>query len=537
MDVLVFLGKAIWWLLRMLWRGLGGLLGLARRDRSARKGGVHGTARFAYRWELLFGGVLTGKGPVLGRGPWGRLIRFTHDGLVWVFAATGAGKGVGIVIPTLLDYPGSILVTDPKGENYAITRRRRGKFGKVRMLSPTDLANSARYNPLDMIRVGSDLEADDAKALARLMIKPDAREAHWDDKAADLLTALILHTLSEPPEMRTLAHVRTLSVGGPATFRETLIEIANNSNSTLAAETASGFLGQMDEESSKASDEFKSVLSNVQKATEQWSAGSAAGRLSGSSDFSLDELVDEVCTLYLCVDEELLQVYERWLRVMTGCVLNTLTRAKYRARSRYKVVLLLDEVAVLGPLDPLQKQSGLLRAYCIPVLIWQSMPQVTAVYGAKAAESFLANASCRVFFGVNDNNTGHYVATMVGNTTTLSRSSGVSQASDAVLRHNQQEGKSESGYWLLDPAEVQRLKVTRMVIKFRDIQFSTLARRLNYRSAWRWRGMWDRWRPETAKPAPRPTSSPSPDNPPDFMPRMPGEFRKTHAASGEELSR
>lgn len=500
MDFLVLLGKAIWWLIRMLWRGMGWLLGLARRDRSFRKGGVHGSARFATRWELLWGGVLSGKGPVLGRGPYGRLIRFTHDGLVWVFATTGAGKGIGIVIPTLLDYPGSMLVTDPKGENYAITRRRRETFGKVRMLSPTDLGRSDRFNPLDIVRMDSDLEADDAKALARLMVKPDAREAHWDDKAVSLLTALILHTLREPPETRTLAHVRTLSVGGPATFRDTLKEIAFNSTSTLAAEIASGFLSQVDEESSNSSDEFKSVLSNVAKATEQWSAGSPAGRLSGSSTFSLDELVDGVCTLYLCVDEELLQVYERWLRVMTGCVLATLIRAKYRQRSRYKVVLLLDEVAVLGPLDPLEKQSGLLRAYCIPVMIWQSMPQVASVYGEKAAAAFLANASCRVFFGVNDNDTAEYVAKMVGNTTTLSRSSGVSQASDALLRHNQQEGKSESGYWLLDPSEVQRLPVSRLVIKFRDVSFSTLASRLNYRKMGRWRGMWDAWQAAPPKP-------------------------------------
>ncbi|OYZ99750.1 MAG: hypothetical protein B7X99_06765 [Rhizobiales bacterium 17-65-6] len=495
MDVLLFLCKAVWWLLRILGRGVLGLFGLARRDRHARRDGAHGTARFAYRWELLFGGVLSGKGPVIGRGPWRRLMRFTHDGLMFVFATTGAGKGVGIVIPTLLDYPGSILVTDPKGENYAITRRRREQLGSVRMLNPTDLAASDRFNPLDMIRVGSDLEADDAKAVARLMVKPDAQEAHWDDKAISLLTALILHTLREPPETRTLAHVRALSVGGPETFRATLEEIAYRSTSTLAAEIASGFLGQIGDDPGRTSEEFKSVLSNVAKATEQWSAGSPAGRLSASSTFSLNELVDGVCTLYLCVDEELLQVYERWLRVMTGCVLATLTRAKYRPRSRYRVVLLLDEVAVLGPLDPLENQSGLLRAYCTPVLIWQSMPQMAAVYGEKRAGAFLANATCRVFFGVNDNDTAEYVATMVGNTTTFTSSFGVSQASDALIRHNQQQGKSESGYWLLDPSEVQRLPVTRLVAKFRDIECSTLVRRIDYRRAWRWRGLWDTWRP------------------------------------------
>lgn len=186
-------------------------------------------------------------------------------------------------------------------------------------------------------------------------------------------------------------------------------------------------------------------------------------------------------------------------------------------------------MAVLGPLDPLEKQAGLLRAYCIPVMIWQSMPQVAAVYGEKAAAAFLANASCRVFFGVNDNDTAEYVAKMVGNTTTLSRSTGVSQASDALLRHNQQESKSESGYWLLDPSEVQRLPVTRLVIKFRDIPFSTLAGRLNYRRMRRWRGMWDAWRAQTST-LPRPPQS----DDTDFAPRMPGELRAKEQSRGNE---
>lgn len=495
MDVLAFILRTLWWTLRALWRVASYLQRVIfGRDRRARRNGVHGTSRFATTWELVKGGVLTGSGPLIAKGPWGRLIRFNRDGLVMVFAATGSGKGLGIVIPTLLDYPGSILVTDPKGENYAITRRRRQAFGKVRMLNPSDLAASDRFNPMDMIRRGTELESDDAKALARLMLKPDAREAHWDDKAVSLLTALILHTLSEPEETQTLAHVRALSVGGPETFRATLQEIAYGSTSRIAAEIASGFLSQIPEQPSSKAGEFESILSNMQKATEQWSGGSPAGRLSAQSTFSLDELIDEVTTIYLCVDEELLQVYERWLRVMTGCVLTALTRAKRKAANRHKVVLLLDEVAVLGPLDPLEKQSGLLRAYCTPVLIWQSLPQVERVYGRQAAAAFLANVSCRVFFGINDNDTATYVATMLGHTTTLSSSRGISQSSEALLRQQRQEGQSESGYWLLDPAEVQRLPTTKVVVKFRDVPFPALAARIDYRKMLRWSGSWDKWR-------------------------------------------
>lgn len=485
---LTFLWKACWWILRLLLR-------ITRKRR--RKGGSHGSSRWATRWEQLRHGAIVGEGVILGRGAFRRLLRFSSDGMVMVFASMGSGKGLGVVIPSLLTYRGSMVVTDPKGENYDIARRRRASFGKVRMLNPTDLDHSDRYNPLDIVRVGTPNEADDAAALASLMIKPDAREAHWDDKAASMLKALILHALHEPAASCTLAAVRRLSVGTPHVFLSTLEDIMDNSPSLAAREIAAGFLTSALEPGGGFSSEFKSILSNLQKATEPWSTGSPAGVLSSSSTFDLSELTTETSTLFLCVDEDVLTVYERWLRVMVGCALKTLTRAKTAPPER-KVVLLLDEVAVLGRLDPLERQSGLLRAYCTPVLIWQNLPQIYDIY-RNGAEAFLANASARVFFGVNDNQTASYVANMLGNMTTLSRSSGVSHSGEMWDSGNRQQGQSESGYWLLDAAEVQRLPLTRAIVKFRNVPYSILGRRIDYRKVRRWRGQWDTWRGASPK--------------------------------------
>lgn len=472
----------VWWLLRAPFR-----LGRTMR----RKGGTHGSARWSTRFEQWWHGAVRGEGVILGRGAFGRLVRFSKDGMVMVFATMGAGKGIGVVIPSLLTYRGSMVVTDPKGENYAITRARRRAFGKVRMLNPSDLAHSDRFNPMDIIRVGTPNEADDARGLASLMMKPDARESHWDDKAESTLQALILHALHEPLSSRNLATVRRLSVGSKETFIETLEDIATRSPSMAAREIASGAITSSIGKDGDFSPEFSSILSNLQKATEPWSAGAPAGMLSASSTFAVSELVTEVSTLFLCVDEELLTVYERWLRVMVGCVLKTLTRAK-TSRPKRKVVLLLDEVAVLGRLEPLEKQSGLLRAYCTPVLIWQNMPQVERVYGTAAA-SFLANSSARVFFGINDNDTAQYVATMVGHTTTLSSSFGVSKSDGRFQGANRQEGQAESGYYLIDPAEVQRLPLHRAIIKFRHVPYSIMCKRIDYRNIWRWRSRWNAW--------------------------------------------
>jgi type IV secretion system protein VirD4 len=505
----------LWFLLKVCWvallyaaKGLAFVVKAAATD--FRSQGALGTARWATAWERFTYGVYRGVGPVIGKGSFGRLMRFNRDGIVHVFAAPGAGKGVGIVVPTLLDYPGSIVVSDVKGENYAITARHRSTRGRVLMLNPADLARSARFNPLDTIRVGTDQESDDAKALATLMVTRDSADKHWADKSTALLTALILHALHDrDPVKRTLAQVCKLSVGGREVLRQRIADIAEASPSPLAQIVALGFLGTMGDDD-KAMPEFASVLSDLQKATEPWAEGTPTGTLSASSTFHLEELNrPEVMTLYLCVDEEKLDSYARWLRVMTGCTLNALMRSKRTGRPRHKVVLLLDEARALGRLDPLVNAIGFLRTYCTPVLIWQNMPQARAVYGHQAAE-FLANASCRVFFGIADNDTAHQVSLMCGQTPVRTQSQGVSQQSDAWVKENRSQGESDSSYWLIDPSEVQRLPESTVIVKMRHVPHPMLVTRATYFRRLRWLGRYDRWEPGALAPVAAQAPAPPP---------------------------
>ncbi len=299
--------------------------------------------------EKIRFGVYRGHGPVVGSGWFGRLMRFNRDGIVQVFARNGAGKGLGVVVPTLLDYPGSIVVTDVKGENYAVTAGYRSKLGRVHMLNPgespafgalqPDGHDPGRHRPGKRRR----------KALASLMVIKDSPDSHWSDKSISFLACLILHTVNDPnPDHRTLARVRTLSLGGDFSLRETIEDIALSSPSPLAQNIARAFLRAMGEPD-KPTAEFSSILSDLDKATEPWSEATPTGTLSARSTFQLEDLnEDRVTTLYLCVDEEKLETYKRWLRVMTGLTLNAIMRSKRTKRPKHKVVLLLDEARALG---------------------------------------------------------------------------------------------------------------------------------------------------------------------------------------------
>jgi type IV secretion system protein VirD4 len=78
-----------------------------------------------------------------------------HDGPehVLCFAPTRSGKGVGLVVPTLLTWPGSCIVHDIKGENWNLTSGFRARHGRVLLFDPTN-AKSAAYNPLLEVRRG-----------------------------------------------------------------------------------------------------------------------------------------------------------------------------------------------------------------------------------------------------------------------------------------------------------------------------------------------------------------------------------------------
>jgi hypothetical protein len=90
-----------------------------------------GAARWLREREASALGLLGPFGLVVGR-LGRRMLRFADvEGSVVVFAPQGAGKGVVVVVPNLLTYPGSVICTDPKGENFAVTARARRTFGPV----------------------------------------------------------------------------------------------------------------------------------------------------------------------------------------------------------------------------------------------------------------------------------------------------------------------------------------------------------------------------------------------------------------------
>ena len=191
------------------------------RARQTRFVTTYGSSRWATRREVEKAGLCDPAGVFLGRLKQ-RYLR--HDGPehIMCFAPTRSGKGVGLVIPTLLSWPHSAVIHDIKGENWQLTSGWRSKFSHCLLFNPTDPA-SAKYNPLLEVRKGR-FEVRDVQNIADILVDPEGsleRRTHWEKTGHSLLVGVILHVLYAEEE-KTLARVAAFLSDPSRSFERTL---------------------------------------------------------------------------------------------------------------------------------------------------------------------------------------------------------------------------------------------------------------------------------------------------------------------------
>ena len=222
----------------------------ARTDNKESHGSARwGTAKIAAQSNRLAKTDAPPDGLVLGRmkdkTPSGMNSRFRikREDLKHVLtcAPTGAGKGIGCAIPNLLEYPGSVFCLDVKGENFAVTARRRGDLGQVFAIDPFGVTGkeSASVNPLAWFDVDSPECVSDSASLAEsLVIKSGADETHWDDTAASFIQGLLLYIAALPKSERHLGTLRQVLTQPEASLTALLKELS------LDEDTAHGMIGR-----------------------------------------------------------------------------------------------------------------------------------------------------------------------------------------------------------------------------------------------------------------------------------------------------
>ncbi|MEJ1968442.1 MAG: type IV secretory system conjugative DNA transfer family protein [Rhizomicrobium sp.] len=205
--------------------GFGGcavaVVGSLYRARQNHQVTTYGSSRWATPREITTAGLLRPAGVFLGQFGADYL---RHDGPehVMAFAPTRSGKGVGLVVPTLLSWTQSVVIHDIKGENWQLTAGWRSRFSHCLLFNPTD-PRSARYNPLLEVRKGPD-EVRDVQNIADILVDPEGaleRRNHWEKTSHSLLVGVILHVLYAEEE-KTLARVVSFLSDPKRSFEHTL---------------------------------------------------------------------------------------------------------------------------------------------------------------------------------------------------------------------------------------------------------------------------------------------------------------------------
>lgn len=431
-----------------------------RREMQALLDAAHSSSQVAHGTADWSRNAYPGVGPgslFLGAAN-GSAMYYDGDQHLMTIAPTRTGKGICHIIPNLLTYQGSVVVNDIKGENYEHTSQKRLQFGKVFRFAPFDEKPDG-FNPLDFVRRGTPAAFDDAMLLADMLIVPgsdDDEGNHWKESAKNLLAGLIGYVSErEGEETRNMQRVRELLTLNQKTFLTFVQEAMADPTGPAYVVRAANMLLQ------KADRERSGVLSTAQAQTSIWDSEALAGATRKSS-FRIEELRDQVASLYIIVPPEHLSTYKSVLRVVLGLALSTMTRKPPKRDERPPLTFLFDEFPSLGYMQPIVDAMAYLAGYgCRLWLFAQDLGQIREIYGDKTT-SLLANCGARSFFGVADYDTAEYVSKMAGQKTV--RTSSQSFKTSRVMFWDdiwqvETQNLQHVGVPLITPDEVMRIPV------------------------------------------------------------------------------
>ncbi|MFG1352568.1 conjugal transfer protein TraG [Xanthobacter autotrophicus] len=425
------------------------------RAREARRVETYGSARWAEPEEIRAAGLLGPDGVVLGRHG-GDYLR--HDGPehVLCFAPTRSGKGVGLVVPSLLTWPGSAIVHDIKGENWQLTAGFRARHGRVLLFDPTNVRSSA-YNPLLEVRRG-EWEVRDVQNIADILVDPEGsleKRNHWEKTSHALLVGAILHVLYAERD-KTLA--------GVAAF---LSDPRRPIETTLAAMMTTAHLGEAGphpviasaarELLNKSENERSGVLSTAMSFLGLY-RDPVVAEVTRRCDWRIADLVAGArpTTLYLVVPPSDINRTKPLIRLILNQVGRRLTEDLKAKAGRHRLLLMLDEFPALGRLDFFESALAFMAGYGLKsFLIAQSLNQIEKAYGPN--NSILDNCHVRVSFATNDERTAKRVSDALGTATEMKAMKNYAGHRLSPWLGHLMVSRSETARPLLTPGEVMQL--------------------------------------------------------------------------------
>ncbi len=456
---------------------------------------LHGSAHWANEKEIETMGFYGNEGVYVGSVKFGNKQRYLrHNGAehVCVTAPTRSGKGVGLILPSLLEWKESSLVLDIKGENWALTSGYRQSLGhKVLRFDPTDASGSAcKFNPIQELRIDTLYAVQDVQGVAMLIVDPTGKglEDHWTKAAFAFFSGLILHccviTMHKQQRPATLNDITLMLSGFESTIKELLEDMVQKDHAQIIEE----LFPHADKRVGVAIHEFiSSSASEMQAKAENEASGVISSALvnmalyrdpiialnTSESDFRLDDLMnnDEPLDLYLVLNPANIDRVRPLVRIIMDMIIRHVCKdmafkdgASVKGY-KHRLLFMLDEFTSLGKLAIIEKAIAYIAGYGgMFYLIIQDYTQLESVYGKEHA--ILANCHVRIAYAPNTIATANIISEMTGKTTVVDKKTSISYSKGGSSRS---VSIQETARPLLTPDECMRLPSTKKNSKGKNV--------------------------------------------------------------------
>jgi len=424
------------------------------------KKSLFGDARFAKTREIRKSGLFGEKGLIVGKYA-GKYLTFDGQQHVIMSAPTRSGKGVGVVIPNLLNWPDSVVVLDIKQENWNLTSGYRQKYGQECFLfnpAATDY-RTHRYNPLSYINTDQNFRIDDVQKIANMLF-PDqpGTDVIWTATPRSFFLGVVLYLLETPGKPVTLGQVLRESLAngdGSAYFTNIINDRAQTANplSAVCVRALNSYIS-ISSEKTRAG-----VITSFRSRLELW-INPLVDAATSANDFDLRDIRKKRMSIYLGVTPDNLERLAPLMNLLFQQLIDVNTRElpNQNAALKYPCLLLMDEFTAIGKIGILSKGISYIAGYGLRMMpIIQSPSQLFEVYGREAAQTFTTNHALQIVFPpkASETHTAKDISEWLGYQTVK----GVSESKGKELfsKRHKSENISDQRRALLLPQEITGL--------------------------------------------------------------------------------
>jgi type IV secretion system protein VirD4 len=453
---------------------------------AGRRRPLHGDARFACAGEVARSGLLGAQAPSILVGRYrGRFLGLPGQLSVMLSAPTRSGKGVGVVIPNLLNWPDSVVVLDVKGENYDITAGYRSACGQaVFAFSPfDDEGRSHRWNPLTAVRTDPLHRVGDLLAIGQVFFPNDgghtSSEAFFNDQARNLFLGIGLYLLETPELPRTIGEMLRQSSGKGRGVKEHFTEEISRRQVSrpLTVECVDAF-GRL---LANSENPLSSIVATFNAPLTIF-ADTVVDAATSADDFRLEEVRRRRISVYVRIPPSRLASARPLLNLFFSQLvsLNTQRLPEREPDAKLQCLLVNDEFAAMGRVGLMASAVAFLAGYNLRLLtVVQAMSQLDSVYGEKEARTFATNHGLQILYAPREQRDAEEYSAMLGHFTQQATARGTSRSFSQHAHHSISRTESDQRRALLLPQEFKELGTERLVIVTENCK-PILARKIRY---------------------------------------------------------